>query len=253
MTDALDRDDEREDESLREIAADERQAIRKVFSDFRDALKALCVEHGIRMTGSRDYDDYNTYIEIATDAEPAGCELDIEEIDPPTPEELAERARKEAFEEEQRRLRRIATEKRLAYQKTPEFLALCEANRRIELRKREDEMRVSTDPTDPAYIDDRPRRVWLNDREIIGWTVADEFRRCVITPDGVLNGAVVIERLPEVGAAVVESVECVSSLSGISVKAEGLAPEPVSAASFAQPKVAVKPAAMTAKKRKGKK
>lgn len=121
-------------------------------------------------------------------------------------------------------------------------------------------MRVSTDPTDPAYIDDRPRRVWLNDREIIGWTVADEFRRCVITPDGVLNGAVLIERLPEVGALDVTTladnerkfmqapVECVSGLSGISVKVEEATPEPV--VTFTQPKVAVKPAAMSATKRK---
>ena len=67
-------------------------------------------------------------------------------------------------------------------------------------------MRVSTDPTDPAYIDDRPRRAWVNDRLIEGWTVADEFRRCVITADGkVHNGAVLIERLPADGAPVAEA------------------------------------------------
>jgi hypothetical protein len=57
-------------------------------------------------------------------------------------------------------------------------------------------IRVSTDPNDPHY-DERPRRVWCNDREVEGWTVADEFRRCVITPDGVIYGAVLVERLPE--------------------------------------------------------
>lgn len=58
-------------------------------------------------------------------------------------------------------------------------------------------MRASIDPNDPAYIDDRPRRVWLNDAEIPDWSVADEFRRCVIRKDGkVLNGSVLIERLP---------------------------------------------------------
>lgn len=57
-------------------------------------------------------------------------------------------------------------------------------------------MRISTDHNDPAYIDDRPRRVWCNDVEIEGWTVADEFRRCVITPTKVHNGSVRIERLP---------------------------------------------------------
>jgi hypothetical protein len=58
-------------------------------------------------------------------------------------------------------------------------------------------MRVSTDPNDPAYIDDRQRKAWCNDVEIEGWTVADEFRRCVITPTKVHNGSVRIERLPD--------------------------------------------------------
>ncbi len=58
-------------------------------------------------------------------------------------------------------------------------------------------MRISTDPKDPAYIDDRPRKAWCNDVEIEGWTVADEFRRCVITPTKVHNGSVRIERLPD--------------------------------------------------------
>ena len=58
-------------------------------------------------------------------------------------------------------------------------------------------MRVSTDPTDQAYINDRPRKVWCNNVEIDGWTVADEFRRIVVTPEKVFNGAVRIERLPE--------------------------------------------------------
>lgn len=58
-------------------------------------------------------------------------------------------------------------------------------------------MRVSTDPADPAYIDDRPRAAWCNDRLIEGWVVADEFRRCVITANGkVHNGSVRVERLP---------------------------------------------------------
>lgn len=118
-------------------------------------------------------------------------------------------------------------------------------------------MRVSTDPTDPAYISDQPRRVWVNDREITGWTVADEFRRCVITPDGVLNGAVMIERLPSDAAEPVEAPapEANNNLCGMFVaapkaKAEP-APEPEPAApSFAVPAVTVKPAAMSAKKRK---
>jgi hypothetical protein len=57
-------------------------------------------------------------------------------------------------------------------------------------------MRVSTDPNSAHFIDARPRRVFVNDREVIGWTTADEFRRCVETPEGPLFGSVRIERLP---------------------------------------------------------
>lgn len=79
-------------------------------------------------------------------------------------------------------------------------------------------MRVSTDPTDTAYIDDRPRRAWCNDVLIAGWTVADEFRRCVITPAEVHSGSVHIERLPaaEVDAPVpVADAPVPASLSGM--------------------------------------
>lgn len=57
-------------------------------------------------------------------------------------------------------------------------------------------IRISTDPTDPHY-DERPRRVTVNGKEVGKWITADEFRRCVITPEGVVYGAVSIERLPE--------------------------------------------------------
>jgi hypothetical protein len=60
-------------------------------------------------------------------------------------------------------------------------------------------MRVSTDPADPAYIDARPRKAWCNDQLIEGWTVADEFRRVVITPEKVHHGSVLVERLPAPG------------------------------------------------------
>ena len=65
-------------------------------------------------------------------------------------------------------------------------------------------MRISTDPADPDYIDERPRKVWCQDRLIGGWTLADEFRRVVITPAGVLNGPVLIERLASLGTMVAE-------------------------------------------------
>jgi hypothetical protein len=68
-------------------------------------------------------------------------------------------------------------------------------------------MRISTDPTDPAYIDDRPRRVTVNDVEVTDWLIADEFRRSVVLKSGkVLNGCVGIERLADEGAAPVEAV-----------------------------------------------
>jgi hypothetical protein len=55
-------------------------------------------------------------------------------------------------------------------------------------------MRVSTDPQDAAY-DPRPRRVWRNDVEVTGWTVADEFRRVVIVDGQPQFGSIRIERL----------------------------------------------------------
>lgn len=110
-------------------------------------------------------------------------------------------------------------------------------------------MRISTDPTDPAYIDERPRRVWVNNVEVLGWTVADEFRRCVITAAGVMNGAVLIERLAEPGAEVVAPPpECSTSLAGMLVKVEAAPDTP--APTFAVPAVPLKAAAMSAKKRK---
>jgi hypothetical protein len=56
-------------------------------------------------------------------------------------------------------------------------------------------MRVTTDPAD-EHFSAEPRRVWLNDKEVPDWRVADEFRRVVILADGsVRNGAVCIERV----------------------------------------------------------
>lgn len=229
----------------------------KQFEDFRTALEALCVEHGMRITGSRDYDDYSTYLEVATEAEPAGCEIEFVDCLPPTPEEIAERAREEAFQDEQHRLRRLENEKyereREAWMASPEFAALSAENRRQANLSREYNMRVSTDPTDPAFIDARPRRVWCNNVEVLGWLVADEFRRCVITAAGVMNGAVLIERLAEPGAEVVAPPpECSASLAGMLVKVEEAAPE-VPAPTFAVPTVPVKAAAMSAKRKRGKK
>lgn len=64
-------------------------------------------------------------------------------------------------------------------------------------------MRVTRIPGDFNDIGDRPCRVWCNEVEIQGWTVADDFRRVVETPGKVFHGAVRIElgtryvRLPD--------------------------------------------------------
>lgn len=107
-------------------------------------------------------------------------------------------------------------------------------------------MRVSTDPADPAYIDARPRKAWVNDRLIEGWTVADEFRRCVITADGkVHNGAVLIERLPDEGAPVAE-VPAATPIDigfiGMFVNTPDAKPAPVAPAAHAAPVAAPKKA-----------
>lgn len=57
-------------------------------------------------------------------------------------------------------------------------------------------MRVTRIPGDFHDIGDRPCRVWCNEQEIEGWTVADDFRRVVETPGGVHHGAVRIDLVP---------------------------------------------------------
>jgi hypothetical protein len=60
-------------------------------------------------------------------------------------------------------------------------------------------MRVSKDPADPAFDPHHEhRRVWCKDQEVLSWFTADEFRRSVVLQGGqVLNGGVLIERLPQ--------------------------------------------------------
>jgi hypothetical protein len=168
------------------------------FDAFKAALEALCIEHGVRLYGEGDDDYYAPRLKLATEAEPAGLDVDIQDEVPPTPEE------KEAIERERSRQRafweanRATEEKRQAeFLRSPAYLAMVKHIGEQAANERKQYMRVSTDPKDPAYIDDRPRKAWCNDVEIEGWTVADEFRRCVITPQKVHNGAVRIERLPD--------------------------------------------------------
>jgi hypothetical protein len=58
-------------------------------------------------------------------------------------------------------------------------------------------MRVTRIPGDFNDIGKRECRVWCNGHEVIDWTVADDFRRVVETPNKVHHGAVRIDLAPE--------------------------------------------------------
>lgn len=116
-------------------------------------------------------------------------------------------------------------------------------------------MRISTDPNDPAYVDERPRRVWCNDIEVAGWTVADEFRRCVITADGkVYHGSIRIERLQdgeveaETPAAEMPFNAC---FSGVFVNVPDMKPEPESIEQASRVAAVITPVAAPNFKSKG--
>jgi hypothetical protein len=74
-------------------------------------------------------------------------------------------------------------------------------------------MRVTRTPGDANEIGDRPCRVYLNQAEILDWTVADDFRRTVETPDGVRFGSVRIDMQPQASAP----EEAVTHLGGVFV------------------------------------
>lgn len=112
-------------------------------------------------------------------------------------------------------------------------------------------MRVTRIPGDFNDIGDRPCRVWCNEVEIQGWSVADDFRRVVETPGGVLHGAVRIDlTVDAVPAPAIEP----SGLHGVFVHVpdapvvEAPAAEP--APTFAAPAVKVAPKHVPARKRK---
>jgi hypothetical protein len=174
---------------------------------FRAALEALCIEHGVRVSlEPEDYDyPYRLIVREAHEGLPACLDLDDYELEfepKPTPEEI-ERLR---VEEEARKERKAAEEakQRATYKfwfgeefdREPQHKDWADAAAAHARKTRKQDMRVSTDPADPAYIDARPRKAWCNDVLIEGWTVADEFRRVVITPDKVHHGSVLVERLP---------------------------------------------------------
>lgn len=135
-------------------------------------------------------------------------------------------------------------------------------------------MRVTRIPGDQYDIGDRPCRVWVNDMEVTDWIVADDFRRCVIspgidyqvidederkrTPDVVHNGSVRIDMVKGVsipdGAVVTIAEEAPTSegLQGLFVKVPE-EPVEVPAPSYAAPVVKVTPKPAAKPKRKGRK
>lgn len=109
-------------------------------------------------------------------------------------------------------------------------------------------MRVTRIPGDFHDIGDKPCRVYLSETEITDWTVADDFRRVVETPEGARFGAVRIDLTCAEPVAAPEIP--VTSLSGMFVvdpKPETPAIEIVEAEPVAPP--APKPAAKPKKKR----
>jgi hypothetical protein len=169
------------------------------FEAFKAALHALCVEHGVRLDDSGDDDYRDVRIREATEHDQAGLHVEITDDIPETPEEMAKRqARWEAMDMECRQERQAKEQLRIQQLQDPNgaYQHMVRIAQADALEQRNKQMRISTDPADPAYIDERPRRVTVNDREVDGWAVADEFRRCVILADGrVLTGSVGIERL----------------------------------------------------------
>lgn len=172
------------------------------FEAFKAALEALCVEHKVALQVGLDYDDYTIYAKPAGRKVPAGLGgCDLKEFVPPAPPSPAERkeiaARKRAERKRQKEWECTQAAEHLRVLSSTNYQGWQQIIDADAAHQRKNQMRVSTDPADPAYIDARPRRAWCNDLLIEGWVVADEFRRYVITADGkVQNGAVLVERLP---------------------------------------------------------
>jgi hypothetical protein len=174
------------------------------FDAFKAAYLALCVSHDAHIDA-----DCEGVLSIRDGADFYG-DIEDETYTPPTPEEVAaaevaQREREKRWSDSDRAIMNLLSEvvaqEREKCLASPIYAKWTEIVRADNEQTRNEQMRVSSDPTDPAYIDARPRKVWCNEVEIEGWAVADEFRRCVITTDGkVHNGSVLIERLPDVPA-----------------------------------------------------
>jgi len=168
------------------------------YDRFMAALEALCAEHGVRIHDTGDYGSYPS----VRDAEEGLPTVDVHALadyTEPTPEER-ERMGAQWAEEQSKRSAEMAERTRLhqEYMASAEYLAAAARIAEEAKKERDQQMRISTDPNDPSFIDDRLRRVTVNDVEVQDWILADEFRRVVILKSGkVLNGTVGIERLVE--------------------------------------------------------
>jgi len=179
------------------------------FEAFKTALHELCVEHGVRLA-AHGYEEADLYAQDAEEGQPPfdlcdGTLGTAEEQEASRQQREQETREREAGE--QRRHDEWYRERHKPLQARIDEVGLLTAlQERIEAdakEQRKQQMRVSTDPNDAAYIDDRPRRVTINDRPVDNWLIADEFRRCVILKSGtVLNGSVWIERLPPDGVTI---------------------------------------------------
>ena len=174
------------------------------FEAFKTALHALCVEHGVRIWPCSDGEEIGV-----SDACDGMEPVDFNALYDGTTMSPDERAAHEAkiaairVQQEQEWRDRMVTwaqhnaESVAALQECADYKLWSRMAAAHARKQRKEDMRVSTDPNDPAFIDARPRKVWVGERLIEGWTVADEFRRVVITPEKVHHGAVLIERLPD--------------------------------------------------------
>lgn len=174
------------------------------FDAFKTALHALCVEHGVNLHGKWvDYEDFRVQVEPATETRQAGCDLEIECVILPTPEEIsAEEARNAAALAEWNA--KWAGKWDGSYMKHHfallDSMSLEEKQAMIAVtasEQRKNNMRVTRTPGDPNDIGERPCRVWCNEAEITDWTAADDFRRVVETPDGPRFGSVRIDVQPQ--------------------------------------------------------
>jgi hypothetical protein len=205
------------------------------FDAFKAALHALCVEHDVNLHGEWvDYEDFRVQVEPASERMQAGCDLEIECVIPPTPEEIAaEEARRAA---EKAELEAYEAERQAAYfaryghligkGDLPALSAAIEAERQEQRKKN---MRVTRILGDHHDIGDRPCSVYLNNVPVEDWTVADDFRRVVETPDGARFGSVRIDMQPQTAEPAEEAATHLCGMFVVGPKPEAPAIEIVEA------------------------